>query len=98
MDSKRFFETSFRLSRREAKDLTSKGLYVYARRLVDGQITIERNAGSNFLRTLITNFEIAFPKDGPLAGIILFGDRFLQDMKAEKVAKLSDVSRYGDAF
>lgn len=88
---KQFYETSFRIKRDQKEELQKKGLHVYSRRDNGRDDTIEPSVAVDFVGSIITNFPIKFPKTGPSANMILRGNSYLKEKKAERVYRLDDL-------
>lgn len=74
---RKYYETGFRLDRKEKEVLRAKGFYVYSRRDNGKESTIEPNVAVDFMGTLVTNFPIPFRKRRPTAYVICQGDSYL---------------------
>ena len=83
--TKKFFETGFRLRKTEKDGLRARGLYVYDMRDCGRECSIEPSVAVDFLGTLITNFPIEFPTEGPLQGMVTDGYKYLRSVGAEEV-------------
>lgn len=70
---RKYYETGFRLDRKEKEVLRAKGLYVYSRRDNGKESTIEPNVAVDFMGTLVANFPIPFRKRRPTAYVIYQG-------------------------
>lgn|GEM_PF-1472455 len=90
---RKYYETGFRLDRKEKEALRAKGLYVYSRRDNGKESTIEPNVAVDFMGTLVTNFPIPFRKRGPTAYVIYQGDSYLNSRNAQRVYDVKDLSR-----
>ena len=87
----KYLETGFRLTKDEKEFAIGKGLYVYERRDNGRQSTIEPHVAVDFMGTIVTNFPIDFPKEGPDAYTIWQGDDFLREMGAEEIYDIEEL-------
>lgn len=87
----KYLETGFRLTKAERELFVGNGLYVYERRDNGRQSTIEPHVAVDFMGTIVTNFPIDFPKEGPEAYTILQGDDFLREIGAEPIYDMEEL-------
>ena len=87
----KYFQTGFRLSKADKANLKEDGLHVYERRDNGNDDTIEPSVLVDFMGTLITDFPIDFPVDGPSAYTIYDGNLYLESIGAKEVSKISEL-------
>ena len=84
--------TGKRLTQAERANLLAKGLYIYDRRDCGREESIEPHVAVDYLETIITNFEINFPTEGPSAYVIYDGDAYLKSADARQVYSIEELT------
>lgn len=86
----KYLETSRRITKEGRAALKARRLYAYARRDNGRESTIEPSVAVDFIGSLITDFPIDFPKEGPSAYVIYDGDAYLKAIGARRVYSIAE--------